>query len=197
MQGVNNKISLRKNFWVEALITLNRNCLILVERFVPGADDLIDGNYKTEVFISSVLLRDVTEEINKFNSKIQSLTTTQKNLGIPSPSEEQKLIKEELKDPIFGVEISRQPALLQQVIQMELQRMQQEGQMGGAQDELSMTGGEANPEQALLGTGQGEPAGSQPAATPQQRNASRQSPEGAVRAAGQRATGVSQVRSNK
>lgn len=191
MTGVNNKIALRKNFWINALVMLNRNCLILVEKYVDGAKDLINGNYKTEVFISSVLLRDVTEEINKFNAKLQSLTTTQKNLGIPSPSEEQKLIKEELKDPIFGVEISRQPALLQQVIQMELQAMMQSGQGAGG------TGAEENPEQAMLGVGEGEPPGSQPTAVPQQRGASIQTPEGAVRAAGQRKTGVPQARSKK
>lgn len=190
MQGINNKVSLRKTFWKDMLETLNRNILILAEKKIPKAKELIDGNYRTDVFISSVLLRDVTEEINKFNAKLQSMTTTQKNLGIPSPNGEQKLMKEELKDPIFGVEISRQPGLLQQVIQQAVQQAMAQDQGAGA------GGAEANPEQAILGGGEGEPAGSQPAATPQQRNA-RTSPEGAVRAEGQRKTGVSAVRAKR
>lgn len=185
MQGINNKVSLRKTFWKDMLETLNRNILILAEKKIPNGKELIDGNYRTEVFISSVLLRDVTEEINKFNAKLQSMTTTQKNLGIPSPNEEQKLMKEELKDPIFSVEIARQPGLLQQVIQMEIQNAMQ--QMGG---------GEQNPEQPILGSGEGEPAGSQPAATPQQRNA-RSTPEGEARAQGQRNTGAPAVRATR
>lgn len=188
MQGINNKISLRKHFWKDAIETLNRDILILAEKKIPNANLLIDGNYRNEVFISSVLLRDVTEEINKFNAKLQSMTTTQKNLGIPSPTEEQKLMKEELKDPIFGVEIARQPGLLQQILQQAMQKeMQAAAEAGG--------GSEQNPELAILNE-EGE-AGAQPAATPQQRNASAQSPEGAVAASGQRATGVPTVKSKK
>lgn len=180
MQGINNKVSLRKGFWKDAVETMNRNILILAEQKIPNAKILIEKNYRTEVFIPSVLLRDVTEEINKFNAKLQSMTTTQKNLGIPSPSEEQKLMKEELKDPIFGVEISRQPGLLQAVIQQEVQRVMQ---MNGG-------GTEENPELAIQ-TEEGAPGGEkQPMNTPQQRSASPTSKTGAVRAQGQRTTGV-------
>lgn len=182
MQGINNKVALRKNFWKDALETLNRNILILAEKKIPQAKVLINGNYKTDVFISSVLLRDVTEEINKFNAKLQSMTTTQKNLGIPSPSEEQKLMKEELKDPIFGVEIARQPGLLQQILAQLLQTQQQ-----NAESAAGAAGGTENPELAIMNEG-GEGASPMPA--PQQRGASATSPEGAVSASGQRATGV-------
>jgi len=107
MQGINNKVSLRKTFWKDALETLNRNILILTEMKIPGAKELVGGNYRSDVFISSVLLRDVTEEINKFNAKLQSMTTTQKNLGISSPSGEQKLMKEELKDLCRNIKTAR------------------------------------------------------------------------------------------
>lgn len=179
MQGINNKISLRKNFWQDGLQTLNRNILLLAEDKIDNAEELINGNYRTNVFISSVLLRDVTEEINKFNHKIQSLTTTQKNLGVSSPSEEQKLMKEELKDPILAAEIGRQPGLLMQLVQDGLAQAfaQQQGQGG-------------NPEAGIMNQGEGEEAGSQPAATPQQSGPSPQSEEGAVNASSQRRTGA-------
>jgi len=98
MQGVNNKISLRKEWWVKAFKDLNKSILFLVENYVPNAKQIIGGQYKTDVFISSVLLRSVSDEINKFQAKVQSLTTTQHNVGIDNPSEEQKLMKEELQD---------------------------------------------------------------------------------------------------
>ena len=187
MQGINNKVSLRKNFWKDALETLNRSILILAEKKIDNAKLLIDGNYRTDVFISSVLLRDVTEEINKFNAKLQSMTTTQKNLGIPSPTEEQKLMKEELKDPIFGVEIARQPGLLQQILAAAMQQEMQSANAAGG-------GSEQNPELAIM---EEEGSGASPIAAPQQRGASKQSPAGAVSASGQRATGASVAKGKK
>jgi hypothetical protein len=117
MQGVNNKVSLRKEWWVKAFKDLNRAILFHAEQHIPNAALLIDGWYKTDVFISSVLLRSVTDEINKFNAKLQSLTTTQQNIGVANPSEEQKLMKEELQDDILATEIAKQPALLHQILQ--------------------------------------------------------------------------------
>jgi hypothetical protein len=181
MQGINNKVSLRKNFWEYAFEELNRNILLLTSEKIKNGDKLVGGNYDTNVFISSVLLRDVTEEINKFNHKLQSLTSTQKNLGISSPLEEQKLMKEELKDPLLSAEIARQPGLVQQIIQDSLAQ-------GKAQQQAS------NAPPGVMNQGEGEASGEQPAATPQQRGPSGQSPEGAVRGAGQQATGVSQAR---
>lgn len=116
MQGVNNKISLRKEWWAKAWKEINKSILFHAETYVPDAKKIIDGHYTSDVFISSVLMRDVNEEINKFQSKLQSLYTTQKNIGVPNPSEEQKLMKEELSDEILATEIAKQPGLLHQII---------------------------------------------------------------------------------
>lgn len=125
MQGVNNKVSLRKEWWVKAFKDLNKTILFHAEQHIPNAKKLITGNYKTDVFISSVLLRSVADEISKFQAKTQSLTTTQKNIGINNPSEEQKLMKEELQDEILATEIAKQPGLLHQILAERIQLMNQ------------------------------------------------------------------------
>lgn len=116
MQGINNKIANRKVWWEQAFKNLNAQILMHAEKNIPNSKKFIDGYYRTDVFISSVLLRNVTDEINKFNAKLQSLTTTQMNIGIPNPSEEQKLMKEELQDEILATEIAKQPGLLHQIL---------------------------------------------------------------------------------
>ena len=125
MQGVNNKISLRKEWWIRAFKDLNKTILFHAETYIPNAKQLIGGYYKTDVFISSVLLRSVSDEINKFQAKIQSLTTTQMNVGVPNPSEEQKLMKEELQDEILATEIAKQPGLLHQILAERIAQMNQ------------------------------------------------------------------------
>ena len=125
MQGVNNKVSLRKEWWIRAFKELNKSILFHAENHIPDAKLLIGGFYKTDVFISSVLLRSVTDEIGKFQAKVQSLTTTQHNVGISNPSEEQKLMKEELSDPILSTEIAKQPGLLHQVLAERIAAMNQ------------------------------------------------------------------------
>ena len=132
MQGVNNKISLRKEWWSFAFKQLNKSILFHCENHVQDADLLIDGYYKTDVFISSVLMRSVTDEINKFQAKVQSLTTTQLNVGIPNPSEEQKLMKEELQDEILATEIAKQPGLLHQILAERVAQMNGAGGMSAA-----------------------------------------------------------------
>ena len=132
MQGVNNKVSLRKEWWVRAFKELNKSILFHAERYIPDAKMLIDGYYKTDVFISSVLLRSVVDEISKFQAKVQSLTTTQKNVGINNPSEEQKLMKEELQDEILATEIAKQPGLLHQILADRVAQMNGTGGMSGA-----------------------------------------------------------------
>ena len=129
MQGVNNKIALRKEWWIKAFKELNKSILFLAEQYIPEADMLIGGYYKTDVFISSVLLRSVSDEINKFQAKVQSLTTTQKNVGIQNPSEEQKLMKEELQDEILATEIAKQPGLLHQILADRIAQMNPTGAM--------------------------------------------------------------------
>jgi len=165
MQGVNNKISLRKEWWVKAFKDLNKSILFLAEQYVPNADKIIAGQYKTDVFISSVLLRSVSDEINKFQAKVQSLTTTQHNVGIDNPSEEQKLMKEELQDEILATEISKQPGLLHQILaeRMATAQQAQPGYMpGGAPGE----GGGGMP---IAGEAENAP-GNNPAPAPGQRS---------------------------
>jgi len=134
MQGVNNKVSLRKEWWVRAFKELNKSILFHAENHIPNAKLLIDGFYKTDVFVSSVLLRSVVDEISKFQAKVQSLTTTQHNVGISNPSEEQKLMKEELQDEILATEIAKQPGLLHQILADRVAQMNQAtgGGMTGA-----------------------------------------------------------------
>lgn len=187
MQPINNTTALKKSIFSMALRKLNRNILILLEQKVPDAKKLINGNYNVQVFLSSILTRDVMEEINKFNGKIQSLTTTQKNLGIPSPSEEQKLMKEELKDPILGIETARQPGLIQQAVAMEQQQTQQMEQM--MQEQLGIE--EAGNQQPMLAT---ETGMTQPMSVPQQGSPSPSTPQGQMAAMAQRNTGVNQGR---
>lgn len=138
MQGVNNKVSLRKEWWVKAFKDLNRSILFHAQNHIPDADVLIDNWFKTDVFISSVLLRSVSDEINKFQAKIQSLTTTQHNVGVPNPSEEQKLMKEELQDEILATEISRQPGLLHQILAERIATINQNS--GGAMSAAGLGG---------------------------------------------------------
>lgn len=123
MQGVNNKVSLRKEWWIRAFKELNKTIMFHAEKHVPNAEKIIDGFYNTDVFISSVLLRSVVDEISKFQAKVQSLTTTQKNVGINNPSEEQKLMKEELQDEILATEIAKQPGLLHQILAERMAQM--------------------------------------------------------------------------
>ena len=132
MQGVNNKISLRKEWWEVAFKQLNKTILFHAQNHIPQARLLIGGNFRTDVFISSVLLRSVSDEISKFQAKVQSLTTTQKNVGINNPSEEQKLMKEELQDEILATEIAKQPGLLHQILAERIATMNPTGGMSGA-----------------------------------------------------------------
>ncbi len=132
MQGVNNKVSLRKEWWIRAFKELNKSILFHAEQHIPNAKLLIGGYYKTDVFISSVLLRSVVDEISKFQAKVQSLTTTQKNVGINNPSEEQKLMKEELQDEILATEIAKQPGLLHQILAERVAQMNGGGGMTAA-----------------------------------------------------------------
>lgn len=183
MQGVNNKIALRKEWWVQAFKELNEQCFILMERYMPEARDVIGGWYKTDVFISSVLVRSVSDEINKFQAKVQSLTTTMHNVGIPNPSEEQKLMKEELNDTILATEISRQPGLLHQVLAERSAMIQQ----GAAQNQNPMLGADEDSMAVNMGEatapipGQGSPV----------------SPSGAIRQNAQRGGAPSLVTSQK
>ena len=191
MQGVNNKISLRKDWWVRAFKNINRGILFLAERYVPEAKLLIGGYYETDVFISSVLLRSVSDEINKFQAKLQSLRTTQQNVGIPSPSEEQKLMKEELQDEILATEIAKQPGLLHQILADRTAQMNAGGGMGAA----NMAGVNAPPP-GIAPEGDTAPGGDT-GVSPMPGQAPRMTPQGVVNAMAQRSGAAPKVKAKK
>jgi len=168
MQGVNNKVKGKQQYWKVAIKKLNANILRLVEIYVPPAKKLIQGHYQTDIFFPAVLIRNVTEEINKFNMKLQSLYTTQKNLGIPSPKEEQKIMMREWEDMRLAIEISRNPQMRLQIQGMIAEEMRAQGAGGGPQ----LTEGEGG-----AGTEKEESLPASAPKTPQQAPAS---PEGAV-----------------
>lgn len=118
MQGVQNRIKGRQERWKIALKQLTAGILRLTELYVKGGRELVQNRYVVDIFFPSTLMRNVSEELNKFNGKIQSQTTTMKNVGIPSPSREKKLMKNELEDDKMAIEISRNPQLTIQLDQM-------------------------------------------------------------------------------
>ena len=176
MQGVNNKVKSKQQYWKVAIRRLNSNILRLVEIYVPESKQVIQGYYLTDIFFPAILIRNVTEEINKFNMKIQSLYTTQKNLGIPSPKEEQKVMKREWSDMELAIEISRDPNMRMQLQGMVSEEMQQQGAGGGPQ----LTEGDGG-----AGHEAGESLPASAAKVPQQ---SPSSPEGAIEQKGSRGT---------
>lgn len=184
MQGVNNKISLRKEWWIQAFKDLNTSILFLAERYIPDAKTVIGGFYRTDVFISSVLLRSVADEISKFQAKVQSLTTTQHNVGVPNPSEEQKLMKEELQDEILATEIAKQPGLLHQILAERIASMNQS--TGGAVTGIGMGGINATPP-PIATESENEPGQNPP---PIAGNATPTTPQGAINQVASRTGGV-------
>ncbi len=163
LQSVIRKLNPRIKQYQRALRNMNANILKLYEIYFPETKEIIMGDYTSKVSIISTLLRNIIDELNKLQAGVQSLTTTQTNLGIPQPKIEQKRIKADLADPILGPQIARQPGLL------------------GAQM--------ANP------TGQQGTPGEGGGGLPSQPNqaGTNVSPEGAVVAANQRASGAAPV----
>lgn len=160
LQSVIRKLSPKIKRYQKALRSLNKNIFKLLEIYYPETKEIIMGDYTNEVSIISTLLRNIIDEINKLQSGVQSLTTTQKNLGIPQPKIEQKLMKRDLSDPVLGPQFARQPGMLSVQTQ--------------------------NPESAMPPT-EGENGGGLPA-VPNQGGTSA-SPEGSITAANQRAGG--------
>lgn len=122
MQTVNNRIKGRQTRWTEKLQEMFKNIFVLMEKYTDGGKELVGEYYKVDIFFPGTLVRNITDEINKFNAKVQSQETTMKNMGVPSPKDEKKLIKRELEDKMLMIEISRNPAMQLQVQQM-LQQM--------------------------------------------------------------------------
>lgn len=117
MTPINNKVRGKEHRWRIALKHLTRNVMILLEHYVDGADQLIQHRYDCDFFFPGTLIRDVTEELNKFIQKVQSQYTTMKNIGISAPKDEQNLIKKELTDPQLLIELSKNPMMQQAVLQ--------------------------------------------------------------------------------
>jgi hypothetical protein len=128
LQGVNNRVKQKQVRWKRALRSLIADTLRLIEIHIPESRELIQGYYKIDIFFPSVLIRNVVDEMNKFDRKLQSLETTQKNIGIPSPKDEQKKMKKEWEDLPLMAEISRNPQL-----HLQLQQMMAQGASGNAQ----------------------------------------------------------------
>lgn len=168
MQPVNNRIKGRQARWTKALKSLSANIFKLLEDQF-GAGDLVGGVYDVDIFFPGTLLRNTTDEINKFNAKVQSMKTTMKNIGVPSPRDEMELMKAELSDPQITAEISRAP-------QLQLQFSPQAQQLAKQQAE-----GAGEPQ---LQEDENQP-GDQPA--PAAGAASAASPEGRVRQRNQQA----------
>jgi hypothetical protein len=113
LQSVIRKLSPRIKAYQKALRNLNENILKLYEIYFPETKEIIMSDYTSKVSIISTLLRNIIDELNKMQAGVQSLTTTQTNLGIPQPKIEQNRIKQDLADPILGPQVARQPGLLQ------------------------------------------------------------------------------------
>lgn len=161
MQSVIRKLNPKIKRFQKSLRSLNKNILILMEKYWPQTKEIIMGDYNSEVSIVSTLLRNIIDELNKLQAGTQSLTTTQKNLGIPQPKIEQKRMKKDLMDPVLGPQFARQPGALQMVMQ--------------------------SPEAGVEGT-PGSNGGQLPA-TPNQGN-TQGTPEGSVAASNQQASGA-------
>lgn len=128
MTPINNRVRGKEKRWSIGLKQLVKNILILIENHVPGAEVLVQHHYKADIFFPGTLVRDVTDELNKFIQKVQSQYTTMKNIGIASPKDEQELMKKELADARLGIEISRQPQMQAMITQMLLQTARQNAQ---------------------------------------------------------------------
>jgi len=161
LQSVIRRLNPKIKRYQKSLRDLNKDIFILMEKYWPETKEIIMGDYTSEVNIISTLLRNIIDELNKMQSGVQSLTTTQKNLGIPQPRIEQKLMRKDLSDPILGPQIARQPGMLQ------IAQAPSEGGMPPTEG----TDGNQLP-----------PAGNQMATSA--------SPEGAVAATNQRSTGA-------
>ena len=112
LQSVIRKLNPRIKRYENALRGLNADILKLMELYWPETKEVIMGDYSSKVSIISTLLRNIIDELNKMQAGVQSLTTTQRNLGIPQPKIEQKVMRRDLSDPILGPQTARQPGLL-------------------------------------------------------------------------------------
>ncbi len=111
-QGTIRKLSPKKKRYALALESLNRNILRLYELYFPETKRIIDGQYRNKVYLPDTITRNVVDTINKFQSGLMSIDTAMREVGIPQPKLEQKLMKKGLEDPVLGPQVARQPQLL-------------------------------------------------------------------------------------
>lgn len=168
MTPVNNRIRGKEKRWSIGLKELIKNIMILMEKHVPGSEILIQGKYNCDIFFPGTLVRDVTDELNKFLQKVQSQYTTMKNIGIASPKDEQTLMKKELSDMQLAIEISKNPQMQQLLAQQAIAQARQAGELQAR--------GNAAP---VLSQDQNQ-GGENPAATRGNSAGATSSPEGAL-----------------
>ncbi len=176
MQAVNNRIKGRQRRWKVALEHFSANIFRLLELYFD-AKDIIGGNYKTDVFFPGTLLRNVTDELNKYAREIQSQYTTMKNVGVPSPKDEQTIMKKEkLEKAELEMEIQQkaQQAMAEAIAKQRAQQQQSENQTQSKKPVIQEHEGQ-------------EP---QPTAVKGVAEQSAISPEGAVAQGAQRKTGI-------
>lgn len=114
-QGTIRKLNPRIKRFRSAMTELNAKILRLYEIYFPDSKQIIQGDYRNEVFIASTLTQNVVDTINKLQSGVISLETAQHESGVKQPKKEQALIKKFLSDPILGPQVARQPQLLPQL----------------------------------------------------------------------------------
>ncbi len=155
LQSVIRKLNPKIKRHQKALRSLNNNIFILMEKYWPETKEVIRGDYSSEVSIVSTLLRNIIDELNKMQSGVQSLTTTQTNLGIPQPKIEQKRMIKDLMNPILGPQTARQPGMLQVQMQSPEQEPGAVGEDGQQLPPAPNQGGTtAGPEGAVGGANQ-------------------------------------------
>ena len=155
LQSVIRKLNPKIKRHQKALRSLNKNIFILMEKYWPETKEVIMGDYSSEVSIISTLLRNIIDELNKMQSGVQSLTTTQTNIGINQPKIEQKRMKRDLMDPILGPQTARQPGMLQVMMQGPEQEPGSVGEDGNQLPPAANQGGvTAGPEGAVAGANQ-------------------------------------------
>lgn len=168
LQSVIRKLSPRIKRYRAGLRTLNANIFKLYEMYWPETKEIIMEDYTSDPQIVSTILRNIIDELNKLQSGTQSLTTTQRNLGIAQPRIEQKIIKQDLQDEILGPQIARQPGLLPPRVQNEAGMQGTPGSNGeqGLPSAPNQRGTEASPEGAVTAVNQQAAVAATPQVTP-------------------------------
>lgn len=141
-QGTLRRLNPRMKRFEQTLESLNAKILRLAEKNIPSAKEIIDGDYRTRVKLHSTLTRNVVDTINKLQTGIISLDTAQKECGVARPKMEQKVMKNNLADPVLGPQIARQPGFLAQL--QEFENGPGEGPMPGPGRQFSSPEGRPN-----------------------------------------------------